>query len=138
MGCAAQTRHSRNSRSAGKGIPFADIHTGKECPDDLPDLEDYDDEGNGKQSPAVWPSLANHPEHSPFHWYDSPMTVSANDPLYLIGEQLYFRREDRLYVLNASKRGPHRPSQSILEQHAMRTNIEFCRDPECKIITTIR
>ena len=56
--------------------------------------------------------------------------MSADDTLYLLGEQLYFRREDRLYVLNASKRGPHRPSQSMLEQHAMRTNVEFCLDPE--------
>ena len=135
-----QTIRSRNSRSAGKGIPLADIHIGKECPYDLPDLHDSDDEGNVKQSPRIWPSLANHPEHAPFHWYNSQMTVSADDTLYLIGEKLYFRREDRLYISNASKRGPHRPSQSILEQHAMYTNVKFCLDPEQALedLTTIQ
>jgi hypothetical protein len=123
-----QTIRSRNSRSAGKGIPFADMHNGKEYLDDCPDL--VDNEGNIKQSPEIWPSLTNIREHAPFHWYDSPKTVSANDTLYILGEQIYFRHEDRLYPLNSSKRGPHRPSQSILEQQAMSINVEYCLDPE--------
>ena len=78
----SRTIRSRNSLSAGKGIPFdADIHDSKECLVDLPDLVDTDDEGNVRQSPPIWPSLTNHPEHARFHWYDSSMTVWANNTL---------------------------------------------------------
>ena len=88
-------------------------------------------ESNEKQSPRIWPSPINHPEHKKFHWYDSSITVGASDPLYLLGAELYFLREGRLHVLNASKRGPHRPTQSMLEASAMRTpSLEFCLDPK--------
>ena len=119
-----QTIRSRNSRSAGKGIPYdARIHDCKECPFDLPNLVETDDEGQEKQSPTIWPSPINHPEHYKFYWYDSQITVHTDDILHLFGDELYFRREDRLHVLNTSKRGPHRPSQALLEEHAMRTQV---------------
>ena len=93
-------------------------------------VTDTDDEGNMKQSPSIRPSPINHPEHKKFHWYDSIFTVRASDRLYLIGEEYYFLREGRLHVLNASKRGPHRPTQAMLEASAMHSpNLEFSLDP---------
>ena len=44
------TIRPRNSRSAGKGIEYnPSIHDCKKCPDDLPDLDETDDEGHDEE-----------------------------------------------------------------------------------------
>ena len=49
--------------------------------------------------------------------------------LYCVGETLLFREGDNMCNLQASKRGPHRPSHSVLELQAMTTNFEYSLDP---------
>jgi hypothetical protein len=110
-------------------VPYGAIHAGKEYPDDCPDLAEIDEMGNIKQSPDIWPNKGNIIEHAPPSRFDNPKTVTADDPLLLIGEVLYFKQGGQVYPLNASKRGPHRPSQSVLQEQAMYTNFEHCLDP---------
>jgi hypothetical protein len=122
------TIRQRNSRSAVAIVYNSLSHDSKEIPPDLPDLIGSDDEGGEEGPHPIGPSPVNHPLH--FHRYDSPLTVHDDNRIYRIGQMLYFRRGDLLHALNASKRGPHRPSQALLEEHAIRMpNLEFSLDP---------
>jgi hypothetical protein len=108
------------------------MHVGKEFPADCPDLVDIDDNGNEIPSLPIWPSKDHVIQHAPYYRYDNPKTVTDDDILLCIGDDIFFRQAGRVYPqypLQASKRGPHLPSQSVLELQVMSTNVEYCLDP---------